>query len=423
MIYIPSRKIYSKENPKIRNNVIDNVSVGITKVVNNDEYDIPVYSHNEDTSNSQFNEWELLKTEFANSKVTSNSTGYIHYVASAVGIRPAYAKNITIAIPRQLKTSYISTIKKEGTLNVSYSVIYRKSTGIATINVLSYGQKMEGASDYIYEKRAFVYNKYEESKGTLPEMTIEKTVEKSVEYSSPISVTANLTVQDETNITDLSRSKVEETTDTYNVKLDILLCGEERYSAEAKGSMTEEDWGGAIGTVDKELTLTGTCEKYEPIAVEITFNGNTIGISLEDSTSLVGSGNLPYSTNGNELIQNTGTTDGKLTSKVLGDNIIANYKNGKETAVIRCSIGDYYSYTSYPQTDEPTKVISIDKANRMTFHNGDIVLPFVFGADGKDYPMSLNKNGSAKLFEVVGNRIYYDGAVWQEISLQEYIDI
>ena len=98
----------------------------------------------------------------------------------------------------------------------------------------------------------------------------------------------------------------------------------------------------------------------------------------------------------------------------LSKKILNSYKNGKETAKISCSISDYYDY------DSGEKVISIDNSiGKMSFRLYDQVIPMVYGADGKDRPMSLNKNGKPKVFQVLGSKIYYNGAVWQELSLQE----
>lgn len=57
---------------------------------------------------------------------------------------------------------------------------------------------------------------------------------------------------------------------------------------------------------------------------------------------------------------------------------------------------------------------------RMQFQDGDIVIPYVLGANGIDKPMSLNKDNAPKAFEVISTEIYYDGAVWQNLVLQEY---
>lgn len=55
----------------------------------------------------------------------------------------------------------------------------------------------------------------------------------------------------------------------------------------------------------------------------------------------------------------------------------------------------------------------------MTINIGDTVIPYVFGANGKDKPMSLYSNGNPKKFNVVGKRLISDGGVWQTLTLQE----
>lgn len=55
----------------------------------------------------------------------------------------------------------------------------------------------------------------------------------------------------------------------------------------------------------------------------------------------------------------------------------------------------------------------------MLFTIGDEVIPMIYGANGIDRPMSTYKDGSQKVFKVVGTKVFYDGAVWQELSLQE----
>ena len=157
------------------------------------------------------------------------------------------------------------------------------------------------------------------------------------------------------------------------------------------------------------------------------------------------------------------------------------YQNGKETATIRCSIADYYDYNTnevaisdkfvnVPYTHnttsllQKTEYIYLEKAYpvdiiinyviggaekgqkiipkgstftiithskttsfkivsvgwvKMAFAQYDKVIPMVYGADGVDRPMSLKLDGSPKVFTVLGTKIFYDGAIFQEISLQE----
>jgi hypothetical protein len=90
----------------------------------------------------------------------------------------------------------------------------------------------------------------------------------------------------------------------------------------------------------------------------------------------------------------------------------AHYAKGKETATIRCSISDYYD-------ENGEKVIATNNSNKMAFDIYDEVIPYSYGADGSDKPLSRHKDGSPKTFVVLGTRIFYDGAVWQELTLQE----
>ena len=59
------------------------------------------------------------------------------------------------------------------------------------------------------------------------------------------------------------------------------------------------------------------------------------------------------------------------------------------------------------------KIQNIQIQTEMTFQKYDEVIPMVYGVDGKDYPMSM------KQFMVLGSKVFYDGAVWQELYLQE----
>jgi hypothetical protein len=121
-----------------------------------------------------------------------------------------------------------------------------------------------------------------------------------------------------------------------------------------------------------------------------------------------------FSIEANELLQTTATINNSPYLFNLMENISSQYALGKETATIRCSIGDYYDYNS------GDKIISVDNSTgKMSFTMYDQVIPMVYGADGKDRPMSLYQDGTPKVFQVLGSKIFYDGAVWQELSLQE----
>ena len=87
---------------------------------------------------------------------------------------------------------------------------------------------------------------------------------------------------------------------------------------------------------------------------------------------------------------------------------------------ITCAVDDYYEYTDDGTLGDLK--ISREGDLPMLFQNGDIVVPMRYRHDGNDEPFSIGKNGAAKRFAVVSERVYYDGAVWQELYLQEYTE-
>ena len=88
------------------------------------------------------------------------------------------------------------------------------------------------------------------------------------------------------------------------------------------------------------------------------------------------------------------------------------WKNGKETATIRVSVNDYYD------TDGNLTLSIGDDDLPMLFKNGDMVIPYVATPNG-DRPMSSKPDGTPKEFLVTGVTLISDGAVWQELQLQE----
>jgi hypothetical protein len=76
--------------------------------------------------------------------------------------------------------------------------------------------------------------------------------------------------------------------------------------------------------------------------------------------------------------------------------VLSNYKDGKETAKILCSLVDDSVLTTHSR-----------------------VIPMVLDSNGNDVAMSKYLDGSDKVFDVVGVSVIYDGAIWQELTLQE----
>ena len=152
-----------------------------------------------------------------------------------------------------------------------------------------------------------------------------------------------------------------------------------------------------------------TVTEYRPNSASIIINGTTYEIVTEQETTVLQSGNVKgekVSVTGNGLVQN------KDYAKSQAIDILYDYENGKETAKVRCSIGDYYD-------NENGLAITPKTDSKMTFEIGDKVVPMVRNSRGGDNALSYHSNGTAKVFDVVGEKYTYDGAVWQELTLRE----
>lgn len=134
-----------------------------------------------------------------------------------------------------------------------------------------------------------------------------------------------------------------------------------------------------------------------------------------------------YSLETNELTSTdvgTATTSDEQTiitsliGKLLCEKIASEYKNGRETATIKCSVGDFYD-----DEYESEKTIDIDNAE--TASVGDTVIPYVrTGRKGGwqyDAPLSSDGEGNAKSFDVIGVEHIFDGAIWQVLTLIESV--
>lgn len=155
------------------------------------------------------------------------------------------------------------------------------------------------------------------------------------------------------------------------------------------------------------VTVIGT--SIYPIEYEIRIKGNFI--EAETIANSYGTkSNL--SLQSNELMQNTTKNGTKKISEHLANNIIYSYEKGKETATIRCSINNYYN-------EDNTIAKSItDTTKDMTFRMYDNVIPMIPSPNG-DVPMSKHKDGTNKIFKVLGTKLINNGACWQELTLQE----
>lgn len=138
---------------------------------------------------------------------------------------------------------------------------------------------------------------------------------------------------------------------------------------------------------------------------DININIKAKKVNIEDKHS--SSDNTVFSNEYSELDQ---SNSGFI--KSYENEINSSYKNGKETAEIKCSVKDYYD-------DSGNLIISNSTQDKKAFFEiGDIVIPYVASPNG-DVPMSTNLDGTAKKFLVTGVGVIGDGALWQNLTIQE----
>lgn len=140
-----------------------------------------------------------------------------------------------------------------------------------------------------------------------------------------------------------------------------------------------------------------------------------------------------------QTINVTDNVQVSFTSSVVSSTISVSLKNGKpytvdayveviykrasgisSKATLRIKKGEttskaIYTATNIKSIEHYSARISFD----MVFSTHDKVVPMVYGVNGQDKPLSVYKDGTPKVFNVLGVEFLYDGAVWQILNLQE----
>lgn len=417
-IVIPSKNIYQKENPKVRDNVIERIEVGAVEVVPDNEYETPVYN-----GDFYINEEEINKKTNTNKKdfqatVSTSSMGAI----TGVLFSCVYFENTlgyydtTIKIKRKKDNQFITElyngVEEINGEEKEKEILYYSVSGNLTTQNISSTVTYNGNENFnnnapmgaiLYDDKTLTTKD-----GTLefPKLPITVTKTNGSIFPNLTSKVVGLSNEEYYQITPYTEE------DDYIEIFIHALC----YMQNKK--MVGIDSTTAIAST-KNISISGEYEEYKAEKITITAYGNTIGIDLVDKTIYINGETQKkvHSIDGNELMQTTNyikDTYGNANSieKMYGDTQLA-YSRGKETATIRCSISDYYE-------ENGEKKISIDKSTgRMSFKIGDKIIPMVYTSGGVDRAMSNYQDGSPKVFEVLGVRKYYDGAVWQELSSQE----
>ena len=496
-ILIPSKNIYDKQNPKVRDNVIERIEVGAVEVVEIKNNNANVYNGSfqdidtfvENNSNNFY--WEAPTTIY-NSFVVS-TLAYVEYNNHTY-------TNIEIKIPLLQQKAWVKELNLGNNSNIQYNIGGYIHKGTVSSNKWSGIIQKAGSKAFISSltKLSLSYKQTEEGNYSTYQIPKEST-SSFIKYDVVSgSATAKVNVVDGGNLITVKPDIITENgVEYYKLSLKILV-GCRIVKITSYNSVPESYSILAFPISNEDFNIgEATYEEYIPDEINLTVYGQTIGIDLTDKTVYINgqTAKKVHSVDGNELMQtsnysnieqpfdisqleikyhsilfryyaiisfkdnlpraflieikaknkttgaiiDTYINSGSLTSATISINendeleIISAtqmdsysiegtylntqnlYKYGKETATIRCSINDYYDYENNAK-----KIIAIDNSTKkMSFSIGDQVIPMVYGADRKDRPMSINKDGSPKIFQVLGTKVYYDGAVWQELSLQE----
>lgn len=136
--------------------------------------------------------------------------------------------------------------------------------------------------------------------------------------------------------------------------------------------------------------------------------------AMADETILIGDTQTAYSLPTNELFTRSCYVGNSRLGTYVANEIVSNYSSGKETATVLCSISNYY--------DEDGNQVKFDDGDNMVFEIYDVVIPMKYVVGDNDFvdiPISQTENQTPKSFVVIGVEIFYDGAVWQKLTLQE----
>lgn len=231
--------------------------------------------------------------------------------------------------------------------------------------------------------------------------------------SVTLSVSNSISLADKTNVsTAYFTEGIDENGKYYAITLNVLV-------SRIITTLINSDYSTVYvtaGSRPNPRPMIGT--QYRDVATQIrfTFHGETRFLNITELTQYIGekNGKQIFSVENNELLQTTNRYNDEDAIQATYTATLNQYKNGKETAVILCSISDY-------KDTNGKKVIDITTAtsNKMMFDIGDEVIPMIYTANGIDVPMSVDKAGNAKVFRVVGTKPYDEGIARQELTLQE----
>lgn len=164
--------------------------------------------------------------------------------------------------------------------------------------------------------------------------------------------------------------------------------------------------GCSVLKIYADATEQDVVEDYVPDSVTIevfgnkyTFESTEISKTLQTNDSagieFIAEGSCFLRTSTSSAQQNTGYED-----------TLKEYSTGKTLATVICSVGEYKN------TDNRV-IISTKSDDKMLFDIGDEAFVMTRNEFGIDFPLNN------KIYKVLGHNLYFDGAVWQKLTMQE----
>lgn len=481
VIQIPSKNIFSIDNQKVVDNQIDKIEVhaknGVLEITKKVVFNEDIVS---DESFEDENHDEV-GAGYVRSNTDFTLRDFECAYVSLQGTYKKYKVKIPISgRGNYYIREIIDDVNNSGNANINYSLVGKKDTGTVLGNIIlairtntatSVACTIASVRSVTLDKPTIF--KTEEN----IQLFYNENLRNIIEGLDDPFYAAKTSIDDLTNVKNI-KAKLNSDENCYELEFQILT---DLARIATRGQVQNPTAYNIITDTNIPARLIGSQENYIATRVTLTVNGTVLELNLEDETITIGSGNDIISFSGNELMQTTNTpslqdTYGKVIEQYKEGKEIAtircsidNYYNektmyinilsvetipsglkfasistkeklevndrlsledGTELIVNSYSNNIYYcavspssalvtlgkTRVSIPQT----KRIAIDDAELpMTFHIGDTVIPYVYGANSEDRPMSTYKDGTPKIFEVLSSKVYYDGAVWQELVLVE----
>lgn len=392
-ILIPAKNIYRKQYEKLIDNLIDFVQVKTVHYSSDAKKDVAYRSSIVQTFLPNSNKYANQEYKF--DEIGGNSG--IYNVAFAYAYIQPYVYSTTIKIYKDEIKKTILSLE-----DLNFDVICNVERGTVTARVVP-----QIGDDRIEN---IVFKKDNESVETITEFSFSETA------SANALASATATIDEIFSKTTFSVTEHEE---YYSVILSFV-CGTIRYKLQGGLQLVQSP--------NVDLDLQGTYENTVPQQINISIDGVVKTVDFVEETQSFGeltSKNAFVIGESNELMQSASyhkyeTGQGLVTTYLaeIYKELLEEYKNGKKKLTLLCDINDYYYYDA-TKPDKKGSIAISRNLTRLTFKEYDEVIPMIKLANGDYVPIAKNEDGTPMVFVVLAIRVFYDGVVWQELTLQQ----